>query len=329
MSAAEELTRRLLPLFDAALEGRAAPTRAPEAIVARAADRCFAAVFASSAAPGPLGLLALVPEMAFVAREQLGMLADLALAAGRTDVPKEVLLELMLLGAGGPPTGLLVEEGGRVLVRRASRRLGQKLGALLAGQLLSELVESVLLLAVPIAGASAVGLAMRRSTRALGERALRLYALPFEVDPVEVDGEVPEPPQARRQIAQRVNLLIRLLRVDGEVSPRERELLGPLLHSPDLPAPAAAAIRSALAGGPLPPVDYTVFHGSQAAQVVTLTELVAAARAVGGLDPREREFVLETARGMGFPSGEVERWMDEDPIPDETFDPCRDGAGAG
>ncbi len=78
--------------------------------------------------PGPWGMAAAIPEIAVIIRNQIVMVYEIGMAYGKREVLKKELLAGVFasaLGTGG--ITLLTMHGGKILVRRASLRVFQKM----------------------------------------------------------------------------------------------------------------------------------------------------------------------------------------------------------
>jgi hypothetical protein len=75
----------------------------------------------ASLVPGPWGMVAVIPEIAVVIRNQLAMIYDVGMAYGKSKVLNKELLAGVLLTAMGSSTGsVLVMQGNKVLVKRVA-----------------------------------------------------------------------------------------------------------------------------------------------------------------------------------------------------------------
>lgn len=90
----------------------------------------------ASLIPGPWGMLAVVPEIAAVIRNQLVLIYDIGMAYGKGRVlTKELLAGVLLTAMGASAGAVLIMQGNKVLVRRVSLRLFQRIIALLGGKI--------------------------------------------------------------------------------------------------------------------------------------------------------------------------------------------------
>jgi hypothetical protein len=73
----------------------------------------------ASLIPGPWGMVAVVPEIAAVIRNQLAMIYDVGVAYGKRKVlTKELLAGVLITAMGASAGSLFVMQGGKVFVKR-------------------------------------------------------------------------------------------------------------------------------------------------------------------------------------------------------------------
>ena len=122
--------------------------------------------------PGPLGMLAVVPEIALIMRNQIAMIYDIAVAHGKEDaIEKELLASVFLAAMETSAGGLLVMHGSKVLVKRSSLRVFQKIVAILAGKMTQKALKAAISKWVPIVGAAFMAWLSNHLTRNIGRKA--------------------------------------------------------------------------------------------------------------------------------------------------------------
>ena len=72
-------------------------------------------------------MAAAVPEIVSIIRNQIAMTADIARAYGYKEPPKEIIMEALFVASGNIATGLIVIQGQKLIVKRASLSVLQKL----------------------------------------------------------------------------------------------------------------------------------------------------------------------------------------------------------
>jgi uncharacterized protein (DUF697 family) len=130
---------------------------------------------AANLIPGPFGALAVLPEVTLVVRNQIQMIYDLGVAFGhQAHLTGNTLVVMFSTVSGGGAVGLATVKGGKLLLRRASLRVIQKIIEWLGGQITQRVLRALLAKWVPVVGAGAMALWARHTTRKLGERAIEL-----------------------------------------------------------------------------------------------------------------------------------------------------------
>lgn len=305
------LAEKLFPLFDMVITERLEyyqknpglrPTpHAVPSMIGGYANKCGAIAVACNLVPGPFGMLAIVPEIAMIMREQLMMLYDIGVAYGHRKITRELLLGIMLTGAGAGAGGLLVIQGGKVLVKRASLRLIQRLVTVLGGKVTQRVIKSALAKWVPIVGAAALGIWARYSTKKLGEDAVGVFSKTIVIEEEQEvfdDGEVVEEPASA--LMERIKLLIYLMHIDRHADNREKEFLTPIVEGAPLSGAQKAELNSAIASGSSPQVNYAVFEGQPDEQISVLMDLVSLALADNRMHVSEKLFLKKVAERFGI-----------------------------
>lgn len=132
---------------------------------------------AANAVPGPWGLIAVIPEITLVIRNQLCMIYDIA-AAYKKDkiIDKTLLMAVFAVGIGGGALGLLIVHGGKVIVKRAALRVIQKLIIILGGQVTQKLIKAVIAKWLPVVGPVAMATWAQITTKKIGKKAKEIFS---------------------------------------------------------------------------------------------------------------------------------------------------------
>lgn len=145
----------------------------------------------SSLIPGPWGMAAVVPELILVIRNQIQMVYDIGVANGKqAQITKELLIGIFITAAGSSAGSMITIQGGKILVRRASLRVIQKLVAMLGGRITQQAAKSAISKWVPIIGAGAMATWTGYMTNNIGKKADELFKLDIEDDPNTIDIEI-------------------------------------------------------------------------------------------------------------------------------------------
>ena len=111
----------------------------------------------ASLIPGPWGMAAVIPELTLVIRNQIQMVYDIGVANGKqAQLTKELLIGIFLTAMGSSAGSLLTIHGGKILVRRASLQVIQKIIAMLGGRVTQQVIKSTVSKWLPVVGAGAM-----------------------------------------------------------------------------------------------------------------------------------------------------------------------------
>lgn len=145
----------------------------------------------ASLIPGPWGMAAVIPELTLVIRNQIQMVYDIGVANGKqAQLTKELLIGIFLAAMGSSAGSLLTIHGGKILVRRASLQVIQKIIAMLGGRVTQQVIKSTVSKWLPFVGAAAMATWTGYMTKNIGEKANELFKLEIEDDPQTLDIEL-------------------------------------------------------------------------------------------------------------------------------------------
>lgn len=145
----------------------------------------------ASLIPGPWGMAAVIPELTLVIRNQIQMVYDIGVANGKqAQLTKELLIGIFLTAMGSSAGSLLTIHGGKILVRRASLQVIQKIIAMLGGRVTQQVIKSTVSKWLPFVGAAAMATWTGYMTKNIGEKANELFKLEIEDDPQTLDIEL-------------------------------------------------------------------------------------------------------------------------------------------
>ncbi len=281
---------------------------------------------ASSLVPGPLGMLAVIPELTVVIRNQLAMIYDIGRAYGKESVlTKELLAGIFLTAIGGGAGALLFMHGGKVLVKRVTLRVFQQIIVLLAGRVTQQALKSAISKWLPGIGAAAMAVWSGYLTRQIGKKAEEIFGKEIEIseDNVEdltvvdvaaqtVQNLIPEQLDSKN-IANpnmpKIQTLINLMRIDGTIQPEEKEYIKTILRNAGLTTDNIAEIREVLSTGKRFNVDYSAILNSPDEAVGLLVDLVALAKRDGTFHIAEKIYIKQVGKLLGFSDSDVEETM--------------------
>lgn len=353
----EKLTENLNDVFDQVITDRRKhyienPQEVPQrkdvdALINRWANTNALVAGAAGLIPGPWGMLAAVPEIVTVVRNQTKMIFDICVALGQhRHISRELLVGILLSSMGSGTGSLIAVQGGKLLVKRASLRVMQKIIAMLGGKVTQQLLKSMVGKWLPVVGAAAMAAWARYTTKKLGEEACELLSKEI-VDGEELvddgDAEVTVTPRASvslpnddpgplantavragtvpRDLSGRVEIakiraLINVMLADQEAAPEEVAFIQDLIDNSELPEPDRHVLRQALAAGKRTQVDYGAMSASPEDRAGLLFSMVALAKRDGVVHLAERLYIKQVAQQLGFSESDVNATFDaEMPTP--------------
>lgn len=161
-----------------------------ERIISNYANQNFVVAGASNLIPGPLGVVAALPELTLIMRNQLQMIYDLGVALDKQEeMTSHVLLGVFASALGEGVVGLATVEGRNLIIKRASLKVVQKILQWLGGKISQRLLKHILAKWVPVAGAVLMAAWSRQSTLELGNRAMKMlqYDITFTDEDLHED----------------------------------------------------------------------------------------------------------------------------------------------
>ncbi len=285
----------------------------------------FAISGAASLVPGPWGMVAVIPEIAAVIRNQLAMIYDVGMAYGKSKVLNKELLAGILITAIGSSTGsLLVMHGSKVLVKRVALRVFQKIVALLAGKITQQALKSAISKWLPIVGPAAMAVWSNYLTRQVGKKAIEIFEkeivlseevieeMPLEAEAVSIPtatisgastpGISPDMPK--------VQTLINLIKVDGTIQAEEREYAQTIIDNADLTESEKTDLTQVIDKSGKFVVDYSAFASSPDDAVGLLVDMVTLAKRDGTFHITEKMFVKQIGKLLGFSDSDIDETME-------------------
>lgn len=262
-------------------------------------------------------MVAIIPELVVVIRNQVRMIYDLAFAYRKEHaLGKELLLHLLLSATGSGGGGLLLMHGQKVIVRRTSLRAIQRLVSILAGKITQRALKSALVRWVPIAGAAGMGLWVRHTTKRIGAHAIEIFERDIQYEDsgdhlgsnggvVEADEvETAEPDE---YLCERIRALIKLAHIDRSVAQEELEHLRVLIERVPL-APDAKAGLSAIAEDLNAHIDldFETLRSRPDDALALVMDLIALAEIDGHFHKAEKMFIRDLALRLGLTAADAD-----------------------
>ena len=279
----------------------------------------------ASLVPGPWGMVAVIPEIAAVIRNQLAMIYDVGMAYGKSKVlTKELLAGILITAMGASAGSLLIMQGSKVLVKRVALRAFQRIIVMLAGKVTQQALKSAISKWLPGVGAAAMAIWSNYLTRQVGKKAIEIFEkeivlseevveeMPLETESVSVrtaaislaatPGVSPDMPK--------VQTLVNLMKVDGTIKSEEREYVQTIISNADLTESERADLTQAIDKSGKFVVDYSAFASSPDDAIGLLVDMVTLAKRDGTFHITEKMFVKQIGKLLGFSDSDIDETME-------------------
>ena len=275
--------------------------------------------------PGPWGMVAVIPEIAAVIRNQLAMIYDIGMAYEKSKVlNKELLAGILITAMGASAGSLLIMQGSKVLVKRVALRAFQKIIAMLAGKVLQQALKSAIGKWLPVVGAAALAVWSNYLTRQVGKKAIEIFEkeivlseevieeMPLETESVSVRttaiSRAPTPNISPDM--PKVQTLINLIKVDGTIKAEEREYVQTIIGNADLTESERADLTQAVDKSGKFIVDYSAFASSPDDAIGLLVDMVTLAKRDGTFHIAEKMFIKQVGKLLGFSDNDIDETME-------------------
>ncbi|WP_346291012.1 TerB family tellurite resistance protein [Sphaerothrix gracilis] len=332
----EQLAEKMMGFFDSVIEDRSKyyaehQDKIPNQDSIKAIIQTYASKNAlisggAGLVPGPLGMLAAVPEIGFVIRNQIEMIYDIGTAYGKKQVlTKELLAGVFSTAIGSGALGLLTVQGSKVLVKRASLRFLQKAVQLLAGKVTQRMLRSMVSKYVPVAGAAAMAAWSNLSTRTIGKQATIIFEKEITIsseDPEEFLETEASKLQDTSQIIEdaeqsleekldilKIQSLINLMMIDGQIESEEQEYIGLIVEGAEINDHIKMDLIEAITGKTKFKIDYSEFTNSPDEKISLLVDMVALAKRDGEFHIAEKLLIKQVGKIFDFSTDEIEEVM--------------------
>lgn len=276
----------------------------------------------ASLMPGPWGMIAVVPELVLVTKNQIELIYDIGAAHGKKEImTKELLVAVFLSGMGATAGSVLVMHGSRYLLKRASLRVMQRLVTILGGRIAQQAIKSAVSKWFPGIGAMAMAAWTNYLTKQVGRKADEILRRDIMEDPNFVDVEPIEPValDARAEAVTvddagllefyKIQVLIGLARIDGTISNEETDYIENALANPSLTDAQRAELCEQLGRGGRSSDGLRALAASPDDAI----GLLSAMTALAGIDNRfhatEKLYIRQIGKLLGFSEDEVAEVM--------------------
>ncbi len=277
----------------------------------------------ASLVPGPLDMVAVVPEITWIIKNQVEMVYDIGVAYGyRKQLSPELLASVVGYALGAGTLGLIALHGQKVLVKRASLRLMQKLVKLMAGKVSQRLLKSMVGKWVPVAGAVALAAWSKYSTHAVAKKAISIFEKEFVFSDDEVGLEGYMENQDSLEVSKgnssgtesriekaKIESLISLMRIDGEIKSEEQKFIGLIIEDSTVPDGERIDLIKKMNQTTKLQVDYSEIKKSPEDAVSLTIDLVALSKQDGEFHISEKMFIKQVGKMVGMSQDDLSEVM--------------------
>ena len=337
-----QLVEQLMSLFEQVMQDRTIVHQADDSLVEQSPDAIIGSYSNQNAAisgtisliPGPMGMLAVVPEIIKIMQNQISMVYDVGAAYGKqAGITKEVLLGIVIGATGAGAASLLVIKGTTVLVRQATLSTFQRGLYQLSVRVTQQALRSAIGKWLPGVGAVAIAAWSYYMTQQIGKQAKQIFereiALeenavpkamigPSQSDSTDSDStsEVTEDLEASSPIDKadrveflRVKVVINLIRADGTIEAEEKAFLKNMLQDLPLSKDEMSEIREGLQSKSRLPVDFQILAKHPDETIGLMVDLIAVAKRDGDFHINEKMYIKQVGQALNFDAADVEEMM--------------------
>lgn len=273
----------------------------------------------SSLIPGPWGMLAVVPELVLVIRNQIALIYDIAAANGKKDLMTKELAAMVFASAIGTGVGGLVAvHGSKYLVKRASLQVFQKIVAMLGGKMTQQVLKSTISKWLPGVGALAMAAWTNYMTRQIGSKANEIFSSEIEFEDSIADielikplDEVPVTKNAGSKSVDfyKIKILTNLMKIDGKISEEELAFMSPLIENSDLVIEDKAILIANLMNSERGIEGIDIIANSPSDSISLLADLTALAKVDGQFHITEKLYIKQIGKLLKFSDSDVEEFI--------------------
>lgn len=286
---------------------------------------------AANLVPGPLGMIAVGPEIITVMRNQIAMIYDLGVVYGKQRyLTKELLAGVLIctLGTGLISTvntvasKVIITQGSKILVRKVSTPIFKELARWLALRSAQQALKSSVSKYLPLIGSSAMGLWSTYTTKEVGKKAIQLFQKQIELlDETQsiseyaitsnlISASLLEANVNREERIEvlKIKSLINLMKVDGNIEHKEKEYLKTIIINANLNPGEINEIKNTLSAQKIE-IDYSVIGSYPDDALGLLIDLITLARSDGDFHITEKMYIKQVGKMIGFSEADIEEMI--------------------
>lgn len=273
----------------------------------------------ASLMPGPWGMLAVVPELILVNRNQIALIYDIAAANGKKDMMTKELAAMVFVSAMGTSAGgLLVIHGGKYLVKRASLQVFQRIVVILGGKITQQALKSAVSKWLPGVGAAAMAVWTNYMTRQIGNKANEIFSSSIQFEDSIVDIELIKPVEenisttANDQKSNeffKIKILCNLMKIDGQIKEEELVFISTLIDKADISSVEKTILLNSLTDSDKSIGGIDILVQSPNDSIALLSNLTALAKIDNQFHITEKLYIKQIGKLLGFSETDIEEVM--------------------
>lgn len=259
-------------------------------------------------------MLAVVPELILVIKNQIGLIYDIAAAYGQRNVmTKELAATVFVSGLGTSAGSLLTVHGGKYLVKRASLRVFQQIIAIMGGKITQQALKSTISKYLPGVGAAAMAAWTNYMTRQIGKKAVEIFSKGVVVEDGLDDISIIDS-SAESVITTtysnnldfiRLKILTNLAKIDGELHDNEVEFISELIEKSEISQSEKTVIIERLSSKDKDITGIDEIAKSPDDAVGLISDMIALANRDNNLHPSEKLYIKQIAKMLGISEEDI------------------------
>ena len=235
----------------------------------------------------------------------------------------------VFVSALGTSTGsLLVIQGGKYLIKRASLQIFQKIVVILGGKITQQALKSAVSKWLPGIGAAAMAAWTNYMTRQVGHKAKEIFRYDIEVEPTPIENiELIKPLSITYQgtIGQKSNdyykiqILINLAKIDGTVDYSEAEFIAELIENSDLSPNEKIDFVAKISSNDHQIDGINILAESPDDSIALLADMTALAMKDGNFHFTEKLYIRQIGKMLNFTDNDINEVIRACAITEESF----------
>ena len=245
---------------------------------------------------GPAGLLSIIPSFKKSLENQIIMIYDIGVANGKEDLmTKEMILSLaMQSSAGSAGINALAKQGQKVIVKKASVKIFQKIAKALGVKLSAGILKSAVAKFVPVLGGVAIAIWVKYTTTEMGETSAMTLGEDHDIEETEDFETAEEDPEELLEVTEnKVLVLLNLMKADGNSNEKEKEYIKQIIENVDFGFYTKSKFRLDLELSSPSEVDFNVLKkANKSEKDGLLIDMLTLAKRDGSVHEKELDYIM-------------------------------------